>query len=80
MGLLSIRKKYYISTVEGFVREFELEEWFVKTYKMEVDDWDNDVSDDEVIEKAILTAPKMRNRNFLLVYDENLYCNILYEL
>ena len=80
MGLLSIRKKYCINTVEEFVREFELENWFKRTYKMKVEYWDNDVSDDEVIEKAILTSPKMWNRNFLLVYDENLECNILYEL
>ena len=80
MGLLSIRKKYCINTVEQFIQEFELEDWFKRIYKMEVEDWDNDVSDDEVIERAILTSSKMWNRNFLLVYDDNAECNIIYEL
>jgi len=59
------------SSYYTFITENKLEEWFKKKYKIYLDDWDNDISDEEIIIEAINDGVYGEGNYILQYHEEN---------
>lgn len=73
MGIVKWKKEWIFDNVNEFVSYFKLEERFKNKYRVSIDDWEYEESDDVVIEELL----KDLNGKYSVEYEDDGNCGLL---